>query len=162
VLRLERLKECLQYDPSTGLFTWLKCNSARAQVGATAGTTHTSGYVIVSIDRETYRAHRLAWFYMTGEWPRGFIDHRNTIRDDNRWGNLRDVSSFINQQNRRGPNRNNKSGLMGVSWATRGGWFARIYSNGKPKYLGYFETPELAHKAYLQAKAELHECSPVG
>lgn len=161
MLTLERLKEALRYHPETGDFIWVNPPSKRVAIGSVAGSKHAKGYITVSLDRRFYRAHRLAWFYMTGRWPNAQIDHINGIRDDNRWCNLRDVSAETNQRNRTGVNRNNKIGLPGVSWAKRGGWFARIWVDGGSKFLGYYPTPEDAHKAYLVAKRELHGNRPI-
>ena len=95
---------------------------------------------------------------MYGEMPKQNIDHINGIRDDNRIENLRDVSQKINLQNKRNPNANSTSKFLGVCWhKSRNKWQSQIAVNGKDKYLGLFETAELAHEAYLIAKRELHE-----
>jgi hypothetical protein len=92
---------------------------------------------------------------MTGEWPKGLIDHVNGVKDDNRFANLRVVDETGNSQNIRKPNRRNKSGFMGVIFF-QNKWRASITHKGKTHWLGDFKTPEEAHEAYLIAKRKLH------
>lgn len=93
---------------------------------------------------------------MTGGWPTNEIDHKNGVKDDNRFGNLRQATHLLNQQNQRKAQRKNKAGLLGVC-AKRNGFMASIKVNGKNKWLGSFSTPELAHAAYVAAKRKFHE-----
>ncbi len=76
------LKALLHYDPASGVFTWV----AGQRSGCVAGAMW-KGYISVRIAGRNYQVHRLAWLYMTGEWPADEIDHKNTVRDDNRWTN---------------------------------------------------------------------------
>lgn len=153
-LTAQRLREALHYNPETGVFTRLICTSRRSAVGAIAGTL-SRGYCSIGIDGNNYRAHRLAWLYMTGSWPSDQIDHINGVRDDNRWINLRDVSGSTNLQNRRHAQRNNACGLLGVS-PYRKVWRATIRVGKKMLHIGTFRTPELAHAAYLAVKRQRH------
>lgn len=155
-LTAARLRELLHYDVETGLFTRKVATSQRHNVGESVGSKHRTGYLYAMLDRKTYAAHRLAWLYVFGEWPRGHIDHINSIKSDNRLCNLRDVDRLTNAQNERRARRNNKSsGLLGVSG--EGGRFrALIRVGGVLQHLGTFETPQQAHNAYLTAKRELH------
>lgn len=57
----------------------------------------------------------MVWLYVYGHWPSEQIDHKNGIRDDNSFQNLREASNAQNAQNQRRPRRNNKTGLLGVS-----------------------------------------------
>lgn len=157
-LTVERLKELLHYEPETGVFTWrVKTNKSRNWVGKRAGCANVStGYVMIGIDGHDIRAHRLAWFYMTGEWPANEVDHRNTDKGDNRWDNLRQATTRLNGENKRRANRNSKTGFLGVS-PHRNRFMARIKVNGKHKCLGTFDTPEQAHAAYVATKRQLHE-----
>lgn len=157
-LTAARLRELLHYDPDTGVFAWIATSSNVAVAGSVAGGIDTStGYVKVSVDKRTYYAHRLAWFYMYGTWPAGEIDHINGIRSDNRMANLRDVPRRINRQNQRSPLRGNKSGYLGVHWSKAANkWCASIMIDKKSRHLGLFESAEVAHAAYVKAKRELH------
>lgn len=107
------------------------------------------------IDGTNFAAHRLAWLYTHGVWPEHWIDHRNRVRHDNRISNLRDVDMAHNRHNvGTKPNRNNKTGLLGVVRSANGKRFSsRIsYPGKKNLYLGTFDTPEAAHAAFMAAK----------
>ena len=157
---LTELKRLLDYNPDTGAFTW-KVNrngyGGGVKPGDVAENLNDSGYIVIRPGAKHYRAHRLAWLFMTGEWPTFEIDHINGVRTDNRWCNLRRSCREHNAQNIGGPRSDNTSGYLGVHWNTRRGkWVAQIKAFGKRHHLGYFPTPELAHAAYLKAKDELH------
>lgn len=109
---ITHLKEILNYNPETGIFTW-KSRRPRIRVGQIAGSKNNERYVNIKIDGILYKAHRLAWLYMTGEWPKDQIDHINGIRDDNRFCNLREVTNASNQWNKT-HNKNNKAGYKNL------------------------------------------------
>lgn len=154
-LTLERLKELLYYNPETGIFTRLVSASVGTYAGDIAGNLNADGYVQLCIDYKIYRAHRLAWFYMTGEWPTKQVDHKDGIRSNNVFSNLRSASNAENCQNQRKPHKDSSSGFLGVS--KKGyKWRSAITINGKQVVLGYFKTPELASEAYVAAKKNLH------
>lgn len=148
-LTAQRLRELVHYDPRTGIFVRKTGRNAGKIIG-----TPERKWLQMNLDRQPYRAHRLAWLYVFGEWP-NIIDHINGDRHDNRIDNLRSVDKRINAQNIRSASRNNRSGFLGVS---RIGlkWRASIYTNGVSLRLGPFETPEIAYAAYLSAKRKLH------
>lgn len=156
-----RAAELLSYEPETGRLVWLANTGKKAvnQVGASAGSKNAkSGYVVVSIFGKRYQAHRLAWALMTGSWPDGEVDHIDGNRANNRWSNLRAVSRSVNAQNQRHPQRNNKSGFLGVH-AYRGKFRAviRVAGRKSPVQIGAYATAEEAHQAYLKAKRRLHQ-----
>lgn len=93
---------------------------------------------------------------MTGKWPELPIDHINGVKDDNRWLNLREVPTKVNLQNRHKPNVTNSTGLLGV-FPRNGKFKAALWSDGKSRHLGTFDTPEEAHQKYLEEKRKLHE-----
>ena len=92
----ERLKELFSYNPNTGLFTRLVATANRTYVGEIAGYQNTIGYTILRVDYKIYYAHRLAWFYMTGEWPSKHIDHIDGKKSNNCFANLRNASQAEN------------------------------------------------------------------
>lgn len=151
----KKLKELLSYDPATGVFTWRVSMNGRTQAGDVAGSFDVNGYRRIGVNRRSHKAHRLAWLYMTGEWPKAEIDHRNGSRADNRWINLRESDPILNAQNQRKAQSDSTTGFLGVS-PLKGRFLARIKAGGKRKNLGTFSTPEQAHAAYLKAKRELH------
>ena len=152
----ERVLKRLHYDPITGIFTWRVSPGGKAKAGDVAGYLN-GGYVKITLYGSTYSAHRLAWAYVTGDWPDGEVDHWNGVRHDNRWTNLRDVTHRANCENKRSANTRNKLGVLGVSKHHRSERYrASINVGGKITRLGWFDTPELAHQAYVTAKRELH------
>lgn len=155
-LSAAQLKRTLSYDPDTGVFTRLSCLHKR-YVGRPAGTVSSQGYINIHFAGRPRRAHRLAWLYMTGEWP-AMLDHVNGNRADNRFCNLRKATLFQNAQNSRG--RGAVSGLKGAHKAMRAGgrikWNSLIKVKGKSVYLGTFDTPEEAHAAYVAGARRLH------
>jgi hypothetical protein len=96
----EYLKSILSYDQGTGVFTWLLKTSNRVKVGMQAGTLRNNGYLKINLNGQLYYVHRLAWLYVTGEWPKNNIDHINGAKDDNRWVNLREATHSQNNRNR--------------------------------------------------------------
>lgn len=107
------------------------------------------------INGTPYQAHRIAWLVMTGREPDKWIDHINRDKSDNRFCNLRDVSWSVNQHNLKSSKIQNKIGLLGVSKHGKK-WIAQIQKDGKKLYIGLFDTPEIAHAAYMEKKATLH------
>jgi hypothetical protein len=150
MLTQERLKELLHYDPETGVFT-NRMSRGRAKAGAIAGCL-TKGYVRICVDGRLHEAHRLAWCYVNGCWPREQIDHINCVKSDNRIANLREATNTENARNAPG-HRNTKSGKKGV-YPDGGRWRAMIYNNNLI-HLGCYATIDEAHAAYAAA-ARIH------
>ena len=140
------LKEMLSYDPATGIFVWI-VDAPWAVPGQRAGTRQHDGYRRIGIRGIGYVEHRLAWLYMTGSFPSSKIDHRNRIRDQNHWTNLRLATHRQNCQNKK---------CSGATLHRSGKWQAQIKVNGKSKYLGLFDDRSAAERAYLAAKSTMH------
>jgi hypothetical protein len=153
------VRRALSYDPETGVFVRKETGrSSGYGVGAVVGTKDENGYLKVWHAGRLWRAHRLAWLYMTGEWPRHEVDHINGNRADNRMQNLRCVDHETNMENQRTARQDNKSKFLGVTWHKQPGkWRARITLRGKQTHLGHFPTPEAAHERYLEVKRQMHE-----
>ncbi|WP_318761860.1 HNH endonuclease [Aminobacter niigataensis] len=145
------LKELLHYDPKTGIFTSMVQRSVQP-AGAIAGTVDDDGYIRISIRGGKYRAHRLAFLYMTGSFPDREVDHRDRVRTNNAWSNLRTATPSQNGANKAS---SSSAGLKGVQ-STKSAFVARIKHNGVRKYLGSFQTAEQAHLAYCRAANDLH------
>lgn len=138
-LTQKRLKELLEYDPETGIFTW---RASRPGIKSTrvAGWEEEGDYRYISVDSRTYMIHRLAWLYTEGYFPENFIDHINRIKGDNRIKNLREVSKVCNARNCKLSSRST-SGVTGVSWnKLRRNYRSHIRIPGESIYLGSFKT----------------------
>lgn len=156
----ERLKELLNYDPDTGVFTWKRRDWYTGKREAwnvkyadkPAGCVHDStGYVKIRVDKRLYLAHRLAWIYVHGKISDMEIDHINHNGVDNRLVNLRLATSKQNKFNKRISSKN-ASGYKGISFHKKlNKWAAYISRNKKTIYLGLFDTPQEAHKEYTKA-----------
>ena len=152
----DKLKELLKYDPDTGIFTW---NVSRSQMkrGDVAGTKRKNDgktYTIISLNGSKYRAHRLAFLYMTGKFPKLLCDHINGDGTDNRWVNLREVDHVNNNRNMR-LRVDNTSGVTGVYWNKKDKrWQVSIKVGSKRGYIGQYKTLEEARTARLSAERE--------
>lgn len=154
-LTQSRLKELVRYEPETGLFYRLVSRCAQAPEGSIAGAHGGRGWLQFMVDRRMYKAHRLAWLYMTGSFPAEQIDHINGNRSDNRWCNLREATPYQNAINRARP-RTNTSGVSGVTFYKRNGkWGAHITAHKQRCFLGLFDNIEAATQARRQAEIEL-------
>lgn len=115
-------------------------------------------YFRICMGQQVFLAHRIAWLYMTGEFPDGVIDHINGNPSDNRWCNLRCVTQKENSQNVYKAKKNSKSGLLGAHFSkVHRRWVAQIRVNGKTKQIGAFDDAQSAHQAYIAEKRRLHE-----
>jgi hypothetical protein len=149
-LTVKYVRSQLSYDPLTGAFSWRKSGKGRK---STCAGFMTNEYMTIGIDGDQYYAHRLAWFYVHGEWPARAIDHVNGIKTDNRLANLRLATSGQNALNT--PLRStNTSGVKGVHWRpNKQKWQARITVDGKKLHLGYFASMDDASAARRAAAA---------
>lgn len=165
---IERIREVLSYDGTTGLLTWkprvpdpMRLDAVRTEretrawntkhAGRTAGGTH-GRYMAVQLDNLLIMAHRVAWALYTGAWPTGEIDHQDGDPTNNRIANLRDVSRAQNMQNKAA--YTSPSGLpLGMHYLPNGKVHLRVQMNGNRVSIGTFTTVEDAlearSKAYL-------------
>lgn len=147
------LRSILNYDPETGVFTWQHRVTAHQSTNTrcartVAGTTTGQGYVSICIDQLRFKAHRLAWYFVTGNDPSSDIDHIDCDRSNNRFANLRIATNQQNHWNMP-KSRSNTSGHKGVYWSTHAGrWRASITVSGKMTNLGYFHNIKAAADAY--------------
>jgi hypothetical protein len=149
MLTAEELREQLDYDPETGVFTRRVTRSSRVKIGDVAGWPDKDGYVRVRVLSRVRAAHRLAWLHVYGVWPPNEIDHINGMRGDNRIANLREATHAENSRNRK-KLRNGRCALKGVY--IKGARFcAKIKKHGKHTHVGCYDTEEEAHAAYVAA-----------
>lgn len=153
-LSYEELTSNLDYNINTGAFTWKISASNRAPIGSAAGTLKTDKNLVIKINKRVYYAHRLAWFYVYKEWPKGIIDHIDRNPQNNAISNLRDTTNSLNQHNIN-PKINNTSGYTGVYYSERQRrWKAQIIVNRKVIYLGCFIEKKFAIKARKEAEKQ--------
>jgi hypothetical protein len=149
-LTADELRELIHYDPATGIFICCIARGAKS-AGQPTGSLTDQNYKLVTIRGRRYRAHRLAWLYMTGEWPTQHIDHIDRDRTNNRWSNLR-AADYVGNNGNAGLSCKNTSGFKGVYFSRHAKrWRAQISISNKTKNLGYFDTAEQAHQAYSEA-----------
>lgn len=101
----------------------------------------TNGYAVHTTSRKIGKQKVIFMHRLISKTPNGFdTDHINRNKLDNRLVNLRIVTRQINAFNV-SPQKNNKSGITGVTWVTRDKkWMARI----QIKTLGLFKKKSLA------------------
>lgn len=153
-LTADFVREVLLYDPETGIFTWRVRVSQNTRVGKVAGYKRPGihGYFVITIKNKVRLAHRVAWIYMTGDYPQHMIDHVDLDKTNNKWENLREATHAQNNCNGR-PRA--KSGVKGVQ--QRGEkWIAGITVSSRRKYLGIFGKKEDAAAAYAAAAKKYH------
>lgn len=150
ILTQSYMKESLDYDSETGVFTWklrplhhFKTQKSRNTTNTrfsnkAAGHLNDCGYIIIRIFGRSIRAHRLAWYWITGKFPAVGIDHIDQDRANNTWSNLREATHTVNARNMRLRNTNT-SGVCGVHFFKRTGkWQASIRVSMKSIHLGMF------------------------
>lgn len=137
-LSAARLREVLVYNRKTGDFHW-RVARGRCSVGELAGCSDSRGYLTIKIDGVQHWAHRLAVLYVGGQLPTADVDHKNGVKSDNRWANLRSVDRSTNLRNQ----RRAVGKVFGVAWREdRGKWQARIKVDQVTRYLGHFASYE--------------------
>jgi len=136
----------LNYNPETGIFT--------NKIGNVIGC-NCNKYIYIRCNGKQHYAHRLAWLYMYGYWPK-VVDHINGNTKDNRISNLREATLSQNQHNSIKP-KNNTSGVKGVYFNKKSQkWMARVYVNYKCIYLGTFKNIEDAKQSVVNARKHHH------
>jgi hypothetical protein len=151
MLTQEEVIRQLNYDPNTGIFTWKISKSGNKGVGSKAGSLDkNSKYQVCTINNKRYYLHRIAFLYMTGSHPQYNVDHINGDKQDNRWSNLRDISTRDNQSNREIHRTGKLVGSCFKKDCKR--WRAMISIDSINIHLGYFDTELEAHEAYMKAR----------
>lgn len=164
-ISFEEVRRLLDYDQHTGVFRWREARHGgmfkgyphghkfAPGTGPIAGLVKKRGHVEIKLFGQRYMAHRLAWVWMTGQWPAKDIDHKDLNPGNNAWLNLREATQQQNNWNT-AVKPWNIAGLKGVSpqygykRKPTGKWRAQIKINGKVTYLGAYNTPEEAHAVY--------------
>ena len=154
----EMVRAAFAYDPLTGIMMWSAPNKHHSErKGLEAGSPQFSNgkpYHVIQFNGKKYRRGRLAYMWMTGEFPPAMIDHISGDSLDDRWANLRAATALENSQNQRG--RVKRSNLpMGIRKLPSGRFCARIRDQHKLVTLGTFTVLEDAVSAYQTARKRL-------
>ena len=151
------LSDFVRYDEGSGKFFWMQNTTIRNCIGREVGGLTKQGYLECQINGERYLLHRLAWFYVHGEWPPEEIDHINCLRTDNRIENLR-LASFCQNQQNKGLSTCNTSGVKGVCWDKRNSrWKARVYASRKLVAENHFDDLQEASEWVKNARMNHHK-----
>lgn len=160
ILNASRLRELLSYCQKTGVFHWKVWRGGPAAVGSVAGCTDSKGYRQIRLDMRNHLAHRLAWLYVYGEFPKGHLDHIDRNPQNNAIANLRECTHAENHQNE-GLRSDSTSGATGVSFnkaSTK--WLAYINKDGFRHRIGLFDSFDDAVAARIAAKKKVHTFHP--
>jgi hypothetical protein len=151
----KEVRELFKYNKETGILKWRNRGKGRRKT-AIAGNINSKGYIVVCVKGKTYKAHGLIWLGMTGAFPTNQIDHINRIKTDNRWQNLRDISTSQNNRNK-GLQKNNTSGVKGVCFNKKTNkWEVYIANNNKKRvYLGLYKNFNVAIQVRNKAEQML-------
>ena len=159
LLTQDDLHNLIIYDKETGVFCWNKSRRG-VVVNKNLGCDNGFGYLRITVLGKSYYAHRLAWFYIYGKWPKDQIDHINGIKNDNRIENLRDLTNSQNAQNKLKAKVNSNSKILGVSWHKKAKkWQAFICIYKQNKYLGLFSDIKDAEIAYKLEREKINYVS---
>ena len=156
---IPEIKRRLRYDPLTGKCYWIALNRHHPRLtGKEAGTLRQckgGARYYIKVNRLAVPLARIAFVLMIGRFPE-VADHINGDTQDNRWSNLREVTSSQNSWNIPYERTCKKSGLpIGVR-KLGNKYQVRIAVNKKTFHLGVFDTIEQAQKVYLDAKKKYH------
>lgn len=156
----ELFKHALKYDRKLKRFRWRISPSQSVKAGDIAGHVLEDGYRRVTYQSILYPEHWLIWFYFKKRWPTKDLDHVNGVRSDNRVNNLREATCLQNTHNRWTAGSHNMSGYLGVTtrrWGKKTVVYeALIHVGLKQRHIGYYDTPQEAHEAYLAQKRIHH------
>jgi mRNA-degrading endonuclease RelE of RelBE toxin-antitoxin system len=157
----EWLRENFSYEKFSGRFTRLwpvigYRGGVMYPAGTLTGCLHKDGYRYMAISKRLFLEHRLAWLYVTGEWPACQVDHVDGNRSNNAWYNLRASTVQQNRMNSLGQkSRTNPYPGVYRTHKGNGRFAAQIKKDGEVMYIGVFDTAEDAYVARKSAEIEL-------
>jgi HNH endonuclease len=118
-----------------------------------SGSTDRDGYLVIRTNQNSVQVHRLVWLIETGVYPNEDIDHKDNVRTNNVFSNLRLCTRSKNCQNSKGRRQDR---LKGAYLLPQGRWMSSIMERGIVHHLGYFDTEMQAHTAYRVASSHYH------
>jgi hypothetical protein len=152
VITQDQVKDLFEYRD--GELYW-KVSLSNIKAGTKTGCVNSNGYLQTTINGKNYRTHRLIFLMFYGWFPK-CIDHKDNNPLNNKIDNLRPATIAENNWNR-GINKNNTSGIKGVSWSkARNKWVVYIKINNKQKNIGGFDDLELAELVVTIAREKYH------
>ncbi len=164
-LTAEEVRSLFTYDPSEPFLRWRNPSGRYGRIPAgseAGGINKVEGYRHVTVNGKNYRVSRLIWVHVKGEWPPHQVDHKDRDTSNDRWDNLRLATCGNNQANK-GKQKSKKrkptsmlKGVQAVQKARSIRYRAVATKDGVIEHLGYFDSEELAHAAYLKRAKELH------
>lgn len=155
-LVMDKLKEFLDYDPTSPSCLRWKVSRGRVKKGSVAGNIKGNGYYQLGLDGKYYPCHRVIWVILGKEIPEGFVvDHIDNNTLNNSIDNLR-ISTVQGNTHNRSKRPNMTSKYKGVCWNKAAKkWKVGITFNYKQIHLGYFKSEEAAKLAYDRKSEEL-------
>lgn len=154
----DEIRRIFTYDAETGEIRWnhREGEPRFRMAGQVAGTRRRDGRGVIVYKNGFFLSSRVAWAYMTGEWPSHLVDHVDNDPSNDRWENLRAATKTQNGYNKR-HRPSSSSSFKGVYYAAHAKkWRAEIAANGNRRHLGYFDNEQEAADAYAAAAHELH------
>lgn len=155
-LTADRVRSLFEYNPSTGAFFRREAVSNQHE-GDAVGCVGVRGYFVANIDGKIQYLHRVAWLYMTGAWPVGKLDHKNRVKTDNSWDNLRLASDSQNATNSNPRKSRSSTGHRGVyKCPVSSKYIAEVRHLGKRVLCKRFSTLDEAVEAAKAARDKYH------
>ncbi len=152
---MARPEDFLKYNPETGDFIWIEDpKTGRKMKGKVAGYYDTKGYLRVKIQGESYSLHRLAFSFMGEDVPEE-VDHKDRVKDNNKWDNLRKANSTQNACNKK--TQVGATGVRGVTLRPDGKYRVRVSVGGNRIHIGDFYDLELAGLIASEARHTHHK-----
>jgi hypothetical protein len=135
-LSRERVHALLLYEKANGVFIW-RDNRRSIKAGSVAGCiSKQTGNRNNQIDGKSYPASHVVWLYETGALPTGELDHKNRVRHEDFFDNLREISSSGNKINQ----TTRKDSTLGVTGVHRDGATEKFRVKMKGKTLGAYKS----------------------
>lgn len=137
------IRKMFSYDEATGVLTrvW---HPSRNDMN---GVIRCAPYKTISVCRARYQMSNIIFYHYHGTWPTEMIDHKDRDPCNMRIANLREATRAQNKHN---------SACSGASFCD-GKWEARCQANGEYKYLGRFDTQDLAEAAFREYVKSIDE-----
>lgn len=142
-----------RYDHVTGKLFWKRPTARRVKAGDEVGGLAPNCYRQCVFNGKSWKVHRIIWEMYYGVPPKGWLDHNNGIRDDNRISNLREAEPNENSWNRQ-TRFDSSTGVKGLS-VNKGKCYRAGVCN-KVKYFPLSEEGKRLAVEWLEAQRLAH------